>query len=513
MSLTESQKKRYNTYRAEGMAPDRALGLATKQSDNQFNPVMQQGLDKVLFGKGSLTEAVGAGIKEAAVGGVRQIAKDTEEFGGGFAAVKAPLSLLAGVGRGAEKVIGGVLETADDLTGEVVSDFAAPLVEEAVNSKPGQYMINKAMEWDEKARGIPGDILDVTALTGIVGALKSGTAKSIKTSIVNQSKKTFDSAAEKAVNTTVRLKDSLRRTPAVKPDAPGTPAAAATVVATAEDKALGAAAELLQSGSKKSAQGRAAKYNNADTQAMKVIRDSDVDLNSQQDLADFFGTEVTKAVAERDALLRPFLTNSVDDSYQAIIKEQIKTLRVAGDLDEATKYAQFLKKESDLFDKIGKAAPGGKNTVAQLNDRIKEINKKVTKLFDDAGGKENLLPDQKIEAQAYDLIRQGIKKELDEIGGEEYATAGLKTSGLLDAQTFSRIQRDRAKNALTGTPWEKMTAVQRAAFVKDFFPTLKDFGVSKLVKLDTKADVLDALVAEKVRLIREFGADAVNAAE
>ena len=504
MSLTEPQKKRFNIYRGEGMSPERALSLATKQADNQFNPVMQKGIDNVLFGKGSLTNAVGRGVKEATLSGFETVFEDTKKYGAGFALAKSPLSLAAGVGRGVGEILGGVAETADDLTGEAVSDFAMPYVESAVNSDVGQYLLEQGQRFDEAGRGVPSDILDVLNLAGPTALVKTGAASSIKNSIISSSRKAVETAGGAATKTTSNLSDMFRRAPKVTPEK-----VVKETVEAAEDKALKATAELLQSGSKKAAKGRSEKYNNADVQAMRVIRDSEVPLTSQQELADFFSTNVGAAIKERDTLLRPFLTNSVDDTYQTALKARIKELRVAGDLDEATKYAGFLKRESDLFDKIAKAAPGSKATVSQLNDRIKEINKKVSKLYDDVGGKENLLPEQKIEVQAYDLIREGIKKELDGIAGDTYKEAGLRTSGLLDAQTFSRIQRDRAKNALTGTPWEKMTAIQRAAFIKQYLPTIKDFGVSNLVKLDTKADVLDALVAEKVRLIREFGADAI----
>ena len=217
--LTDPQKKRYNIFRAEGMAPEKALSLATQQSDNQYNPALEKGVDNILFGKGSLTEAVGSGIKEAAVGGFKTVYDDTQKYGAGFALAKSPLSLAAGVGRGVEKVIGGALETADDLTGEVVSDFATPYVEKAVNSDVGQYMINKAIEWDEKGRGIPSDILDVTALTGVVGAVKSAPAKAIRESIINSSKQAVERGGVTVAKTTENLADMFKRAPKVTPEA------------------------------------------------------------------------------------------------------------------------------------------------------------------------------------------------------------------------------------------------------------------------------------------------------
>lgn len=217
--LTEPQKKRYNIYRAEGMNPEKALALATKQGDNQYNPALEKGVDNILFGKGSLTEAVGSGIKEAAVGGFKTVYNDTKDYGAGFALAKSPLSVIAGVGRGAEKIVGGVLETADDLTGEVVSDFATPYVEKAVNSDVGQYLLDKATELDQKGRGIPSDILDALNLTGIVAVAKSGTAATIKQAIVGTSKEAIERGGSTVARTTGNLADMFKRAPKVTPEA------------------------------------------------------------------------------------------------------------------------------------------------------------------------------------------------------------------------------------------------------------------------------------------------------
>lgn len=182
--LNEQQIKQYNTYRAEGMTPERALSLATKDSDNQYNPALEMGTDKILFGKGSLTSAIGKGLKSAFIDGPMAIADDAKNYGAGYAFAKSPLTLAAGVGRGVGEVIGGTLETADDLIGEAASGFLSPYVEGAVNSDVGQYLIKKGIEFDQNNRGIPGDILDVTNLLGITGLVKTGAAQSIKQGIV-----------------------------------------------------------------------------------------------------------------------------------------------------------------------------------------------------------------------------------------------------------------------------------------------------------------------------------------
>ena len=277
-----------------------------------------------------------------------------------------------------------------------------------------------------------------------------------------------------------------------------------------EQKALKASAELLQSGSKKSAMGRAAEFNNADIQAMRLIRDSLTPLPSQQELATFFDKAISVYSKNRDDILRPILQNPVDDSFLKDIKDLALSTQRAGDVPTASQYAKIAKQEKDLFNKVAKSSAGGNATVEYLATRIKEIDRRVEKLYNDVGVKDSLLPEQKIEVQGLDEIRKGLKRTLDTLGGEDYANLGKIQSGLIDARNFARIQRDKAKNALSKIEWEVMTPKERALFIKDLLPTLKDFGVSALVKLDTKADVLDSIVEQKVRQIRQFGNQAIE---
>lgn len=204
MQLNEQQKKSYNTYRAEGMSPEKALTLATKNTDNQYNPALEAGVDNILFGKKSLTSAVGRGLKEAAFSGFETVYKDTQKYGAGFALAKSPLSLAAGLGRGVGEVAGGILETADDLTGEVVSGALQPVVEDAVNSDIGQDILASLNELDEKGRGIPGDIFDSLDLLGVTALAKSGAANSIKSSIKSSIRSNVDNLAKTSIRSTAR---------------------------------------------------------------------------------------------------------------------------------------------------------------------------------------------------------------------------------------------------------------------------------------------------------------------
>lgn len=506
MQLTPEQKEQYNRYRAEGLPQDQALRIATQDTDNKFNPVLEAGTqnaDGVLFGKNSLSSSVIGGVKEAAIGGFREVYDDTKKYGAGVALAKSPLSLLAGVGRGVGEVIGGVAETADDLTGEVVSNAATPYMEKLAGSERFQGFVQKAQDFDEATFGVGGDVLDVLNLAGVAGGVKAAGSQTVKNAFKAAASKSDD--AVKSVASTVSRVAPEKKTVTslsdrLNPIKSRTPE-------QYSDQAYKAAAELLQSGSKKNAIGRNAKYNNADTQAMHAIRDSKVELKSQQDLVKFFDDEITAATKARDHLLNPHLSKPVDFSYSKTLRDEILNIKKTDEV-LAGKYTKYITAERELFEKVAKQSPGGNASVAYLSNRVKEMNQKVSKLYNDVGGKDNLLPEQQIEAQAYELIRKGLKKELDAIGGKKYAEAGTKTSGLLDAKKFSQIQRDRAKNALSDIPWETMKPTERALFIKEHFPTIKDFGVSKLVKLDTKADVLDGLVEPKVNLIREFGAKA-----
>lgn len=217
-NLTEQQKKQYNTYRAEGMPPERALALTTKGSDNQYNPAIETGVDNILFGKKSLTSAVGQGIKDAAYSGFKTVYDDTQKYGPAFAIAKSPLSLLAGAGRGVADVVGGVLETADDLTGEAVSATASnvfgPVIDDAVNSDVGQYLIEGAKKLDEAGRGVPSDILDSLNLLGLSGVVKSSLPNAIKTTVLNSA----DDVFKGAVQTKTSLSDFFKKPSTVTPE-------------------------------------------------------------------------------------------------------------------------------------------------------------------------------------------------------------------------------------------------------------------------------------------------------
>jgi len=206
--LTDEQKKQYNSYRAAGMPPERALAIATQNEDNAYNPAVTEGVDNILFGNRSLTAGIIGGVKEAAFGGIREISNDMQKYGVGTALAKSPLSLIAGAGRGVGTAVGSVFETADDLTGETISQAINPAIESALQSDFAKRTADGFGKIDEAAYGIPSDILDSLNLVGWGAVVKGGTASSIRNQILNRSKSMLETGA-KAGDALAPVKSSL----------------------------------------------------------------------------------------------------------------------------------------------------------------------------------------------------------------------------------------------------------------------------------------------------------------
>ncbi len=179
-NFTPEQKALYNQTRGAGIPATDALDIVLKTEVNK-NAKPIQG-DGVVFGQNSLASGIVKGVKEAVTGGVKEIAEQSKERGLAPALLRAPLSIAAGAGRGVGDIFGSILETADDLTGEVVSGALKPVVEQAVNSETGQNIIEGLGKFNEATKGVAGDLLDASNLLGL-GALKSAPAKALKNSI------------------------------------------------------------------------------------------------------------------------------------------------------------------------------------------------------------------------------------------------------------------------------------------------------------------------------------------
>lgn len=239
--LDEKQKKQYNAYRAEGMTPERALSLTLQTADQKYSPLSDVGLDRLFFGKGGMVNEVAGGIVDAFTfkGAKEQYQADRNKFqstadpsidpdiggvraqaGKDYANAKAPLTYGAAFAKGIGRSIFGVLETADDLTGEVVSGTAKPVVDSAVNSDVGQYLIEKAVDFNDKNDGVPGDILELTDLLGaaelIKNPLQKGTAQSIRDSLVKNTRRVVDQGID-STRKVSRLADYFKPTTFANP--------------------------------------------------------------------------------------------------------------------------------------------------------------------------------------------------------------------------------------------------------------------------------------------------------
>ena len=215
--LNEAQKKQYNTYRASGMNPDRALSLALQEGSTKYSPTSNEGLDNLFLGKGGLVNEFAGGVVDAvtAKGAREQYEEDLRLYGQEYADAKKPLTYGAKTGAGVGRAVFSLLETADDLTGEAVSGTLAPVLEDAVNSDVGQYLIEKGTEFNDKNGGVPGEILELTELFAIPAIatqpLKKGTAQSIKNSIIRNGKNVVDQGID-STRRVGRLTDYFRTT-------------------------------------------------------------------------------------------------------------------------------------------------------------------------------------------------------------------------------------------------------------------------------------------------------------
>jgi hypothetical protein len=179
-AFTPEQKTLYNQTRGAGIPAQDALDIVLKTETNKNIPTPTG--DGIVFGQESLASGIVEGVKEAVTGGVKEIADQSKENGIIPALLRAPLSLAAGAGRGVGDIFGSILETADDLTGEIASDALQPVIEQAVVSETGQKILQGLDKFDQSTQGVAGDLLDTANLLGL-SVLKSAPAKAMRESI------------------------------------------------------------------------------------------------------------------------------------------------------------------------------------------------------------------------------------------------------------------------------------------------------------------------------------------
>lgn len=166
-AFTPDQVRSYNRFRATGFTPEKSLSLVlspTPTRKTKEEKVKEE--DGILFGKKSLLSSITDGATDLGQG-FQNVADDAEKFGTAQALLQSPIRVLAGLARGTGRVIGGALETVDDLTGEVVSGAAMPPLTSVLQTETAQDVIGYLDRVNQKGRGLPGDILEI--LTAVAG--------------------------------------------------------------------------------------------------------------------------------------------------------------------------------------------------------------------------------------------------------------------------------------------------------------------------------------------------------
>lgn len=438
--LNDKQKKQYNTYRATGMNPERALSLALQNGDTKFSPASTEGLDNLFVGKGGLINEVAGGVKDAftAEGAREQYEKDIADFGQAYADDKKPLTYGSKVGKGVGRAIFSVIETADDLTGEAVSGTLAPVVDDAINSDVGQYLTKAAIDWNEEQGGVPGEILDTLDLFGLTAAPRKASVQSIRNSILQNGKRVVDQGID-STRRVGRLTDYFR------PTAPNNP------VARQIDDNFKNLEEILTT---KAAPNTDVSGQLADIKAMirnKNFEESvlpmldDFDLTPEErDLIGAYIKNIDEAVNQEGAtdIVEAYLTGRLDDLdsaaagatsvienlSDAAIDRTMKTVEnvrnvpaaIAGRVTQAndrriiriatTNVDEALKNISELYKKA--VVPGVKKknkTIANINaidEAVKRVIPELAKKYD--------IEDLEDFANAISLEKKAIFSQIDE---------------------------------------------------------------------------------------------------
>lgn len=238
-TFSESLKNDYNQLRTNGIPIQEAFSIVSKSQasikpEEKWSKKLTNTYE-VLFdskekGNKSLYRGLDDAAKEAFTGGIREIKEINEKYGTRAAIERAPLSILSGVGRGVGQAWGSVFETADDLTGQVVSGAVKPIITKALETERGQNFLKNAQFINEKSEGIFGDLLDVSNLITLkpfLGKDKTLPAKQIRqylnqggsttffkdptTGVFRSSDSVFSGSSEAVKGATTRLKDLIRK--------------------------------------------------------------------------------------------------------------------------------------------------------------------------------------------------------------------------------------------------------------------------------------------------------------
>lgn len=171
MNLTRLEKQTARNLLNSGLSKERVVEFIKK-----YRIERQQALknipdeDGILFGEKSLTSAIGDAGKSAISGfgkAYDRVVESENILETGLNVARTPLTVLAGAGRGFGEVVGGVLETADDLTGEVVSGAIQEPLADLMTSDFAKNIETRFSKADKFTDGSLGETLDASMLLGV----------------------------------------------------------------------------------------------------------------------------------------------------------------------------------------------------------------------------------------------------------------------------------------------------------------------------------------------------------
>lgn len=170
-AFNKEQISSYNRFRATGFSPEKAISLVLAPTPSRAAQTAETDAaaeeDNIFVGKKSLLSSLYDAGGDV-VGGFKKVGEDARNFGLRDAIIQAPIRIAGGAARGIGTAIGGALETADDLTGEIASGIAMPIVKKGLETDTAQDVISYLDKFNKDNRGLPSDILEI--LTTVVGA-------------------------------------------------------------------------------------------------------------------------------------------------------------------------------------------------------------------------------------------------------------------------------------------------------------------------------------------------------
>lgn len=178
MEYTPEQTQDYNALRNLGYDPQKARELAGIEESNMQEKSLN---DTLIDDDPTLGGAIVDGLKEVTVGTFQDFKQQFKDNGIQQTINRIPLTLAAGAGRGVGEVVGGVLETADDLTGERISSALLPVAQDVVNSKFGQNFAKGYNFVDGVSNGVVSDLLEASELLIGPGIVKGAGVRGLKT--------------------------------------------------------------------------------------------------------------------------------------------------------------------------------------------------------------------------------------------------------------------------------------------------------------------------------------------